>query len=127
MLSSQSQTQTPSQTNYRYYVTIDDAIERIGYGVFQYKLLVACGLCFMSDAIEVLLLSFLATCLQHEWNLTPWELQTLIAAVFGTLIIINNLFHRSKITSSCEEKYFDELCCPRLLLNTDCFIVSCLL
>lgn len=126
MSSSQSQTQTQSQTNYRYYVTIDDAIERIGYGVFQYKLLVACGLCFMSDAIEVLLLSFLATCLQHEWNLTPWELQTLIAAVFGTLIIIN-LFHRSKITSSCEEKYFDELCCPRLLLNTDCFIVSCLL
>ena len=48
---------------------IEDAIERLGMGTFQYQILVAAGLCFAADAMEILLLSFLAVILRVEWDL----------------------------------------------------------
>jgi hypothetical protein len=35
-------------------ISIDDAIERISYGWFQVRVLFAVGLCFASDAVEML-------------------------------------------------------------------------
>lgn len=71
---------------------IDDAIERLGMGRFQYQILLAAGLCFMADAMEVLLLSFLAVILRHEWDLMERQMDTIISVVFagaltGTLIL----------------------------------------
>ena len=79
-------------SKYRYYVQIDDAIERIGTGTFQNQVLLAAGLCFMADAMEVLLLSFLSTVLKHEWNLSEREVDSIVAMVFagslvGTLVL----------------------------------------
>ena len=73
-------------------VHIDDAIERLGMGRFQLEILMAAGLCFAADAMEVLLLSFLAVILQVEWNLSVRRTNSIIAAVFagamiGTLIL----------------------------------------
>ena len=34
-------------------------MQRIGHGAAQYRVLLVCGLCFMSDSIEVGLLAFL--------------------------------------------------------------------
>jgi len=88
-----SNTTSPTSKNqYRYYVTIDDAIERIGIGRFQYQVLVAAGLCFMADSMEVLLLSFLSIVLKHDWNLSVGEMNTIISIVFagalvGTLLL----------------------------------------
>eukprot|EP00537_Pseudo-nitzschia_pungens_P019290 CAMPEP_0172398562 /NCGR_PEP_ID=MMETSP1061-20121228/36838_1 /TAXON_ID=37318 /ORGANISM="Pseudo-nitzschia pungens, Strain cf. pungens" /LENGTH=605 /DNA_ID=CAMNT_0013131121 /DNA_START=32 /DNA_END=1849 /DNA_ORIENTATION=+ len=83
---------SPTPKKYRYYVQIDDAIERIGTGTFQYQVLFAAGLCFMADAMEVLLLSFLSTVLKHEWDLSEHEVDSIVAVVFagallGTLIL----------------------------------------
>ena len=39
-------------------ISVDDAIDRLGMGKFQYRILVAAGLCFAADAMEVLLVSF---------------------------------------------------------------------
>lgn len=69
------------------YVQIDDAIERIGTGVFQYQVLLAAGLCFMADAMEVLLLSFLSTVLKHEWNLSEREVDSIVAVVFAGALL----------------------------------------
>jgi MFS family permease len=73
-------------------VSIDDAMELLGMGYFQYQILVAAGLCFMADAMEVLLLSFLAPILQVEFQLTERQMDTIISVVFagallGTLIL----------------------------------------
>lgn len=75
-----------------YYLPIDDAVEKIGTGPFQYKLLLAAGLCFMSDAMEVLLLSFLSTVLKHEWQLSEPQVDSIVSVVFagailGTLVL----------------------------------------
>ena len=73
-------------------ISIDEAIERLGYGRFQIRVLVAAGLCFAADAMEVLLLSFLAVVLQAIWNLTSQQTALLTSIVFvgqfgGTLTL----------------------------------------
>lgn len=73
-------------------VSIESAIEKVGTGAFQYKILLAAGLCFMADAMEVLLLSFLSTVLKHEWNLSEGQVDSIVAVVFvgallGTLVL----------------------------------------
>ena len=39
------------------YITVDEAMERVGVGKFQTKIVLAAGLCFAADAMEILLLS----------------------------------------------------------------------
>mmetsp|Transcript_22453 Transcript_22453/g.47451 ORF Transcript_22453/g.47451 Transcript_22453/m.47451 type:complete len:224 (-) Transcript_22453:4068-4739(-) len=74
------------------YIQIDDAIERVGQGAFQHGVLLAAGMCFMADSMEILLLSFLSTILKHDWGLSEREVDSIIAAVFagatlGTLVL----------------------------------------
>eukprot|EP00934_Nitzschia_sp_Nitz4_P004151 Nitzschia sp. Nitz4//scaffold141_size107518//9546//13339//NITZ4_004263-RA/size107518-snap-gene-0.187-mRNA-1//-1//CDS//3329536249//4141//frame0 len=61
---------------------VEDAMERLGMGPFQFQILVAAGLCFAADAMEVLLLSFLSVILTAEWGLESNENETLISVVF---------------------------------------------
>jgi MFS family permease len=82
----------PKNNNFSLILDIDDAIELLGMGRFQMEILVAAGLCFASDAMEVLLLSFLSVILRVEWDLTERETDTIISVVFagafiGTLIL----------------------------------------
>jgi hypothetical protein len=82
----------PNCYGHHHIVPIETAIELIGTGAFQRQILLAAGLCFMADAMEVLLLSFLSTVLKHEWNLTEGEVDSIIAVVFagallGTLLL----------------------------------------
>mmetsp|Transcript_22109 Transcript_22109/g.33475 ORF Transcript_22109/g.33475 Transcript_22109/m.33475 type:complete len:501 (+) Transcript_22109:47-1549(+) len=68
-------------------VSIDDAIEAIGMGPFQRRVLWAAGLCFTADATEVMLLSFLSLTLQSEWGLTDMQTATMTACVFAGSIV----------------------------------------
>jgi len=47
-------------------ISVDDAIEAIGCGKFQLRILLAAGLCFSADGILMLLLSFLSPLLMDE-------------------------------------------------------------
>ena len=82
----------PLKTTSGTSMDIDDAIELLGMGRFQYDILIAAGLCFAADAMEVLLLSFLAVILHVEWNLSERQTDSIISVVFagamiGTLIL----------------------------------------
>eukprot|EP00934_Nitzschia_sp_Nitz4_P002900 Nitzschia sp. Nitz4//scaffold57_size113557//13151//14779//NITZ4_003982-RA/size113557-processed-gene-0.151-mRNA-1//-1//CDS//3329554819//2890//frame0 len=73
-------------------MTVDDAIERLGMGPFQLWVLVAAGMCFAADAMQVILLGFLCEVLKLEWNLTVDETAFItsilfVGAIFGTLIL----------------------------------------
>ncbi|GAX23680.1 hypothetical protein FisN_12Hh254 [Fistulifera solaris] len=73
-------------------ITIDDAMERLGYGAFQYLLCAAAGVCFAADAMQLMLLSFLSVVLKDEWNLSPQATEAMASAVFagamvGTLLL----------------------------------------
>jgi putative MFS transporter len=66
--------------------------ESLGMGPFQRRILIAAGLCFAADSMEILLLSFLAVVLQSEWNLTEDQTASITSIVFagamiGTLVL----------------------------------------
>lgn len=74
------------------YISVDDAIERLGTGRFQLIVLTAAGLCFASDGMQILLLSFLSEVLRLEWSLSDDERSFItsvlfIGAIFGTLTL----------------------------------------
>lgn len=86
------QAETASSKKESDLVDIDDAIERLGMGIFQWEILFAAGLCFAADAMEVLLLSFLAVILKVEWALEEHQTDTILSIVFagamvGTLVL----------------------------------------
>ncbi|CAB9516858.1 Synaptic vesicle 2-related protein [Seminavis robusta] len=68
-------------------LTMDDAMDRLGFGTFQYRLVWAAGLCVMADGLEILLLSVLTVVLRAEWNLLEWQASLLMSSVFcGALL-----------------------------------------
>mmetsp|Transcript_12872 Transcript_12872/g.32426 ORF Transcript_12872/g.32426 Transcript_12872/m.32426 type:complete len:242 (+) Transcript_12872:242-967(+) len=71
---------------------IDEAIDRLGMGMFQIQIVLACGLCFASDAMEYLLLSYLAVILKSQWDLSEGQSDFIASVVFlgalvGTLVL----------------------------------------
>lgn len=75
-----------------FVIDIDTAIDSVGEGLFQERIVWAAGLCFASDSIEVLLLSFLAIVLQAEWGLSDTQKASITSIVFvgaiaGTLTL----------------------------------------
>ena len=63
--------------------TIDDAIEKMGYGLFQSKLSIFVSLLWMSDAMELILISIVGPTLQCEWQLSSYYVALLPMFVFG--------------------------------------------
>lgn len=66
--------------------TLEEAIEAIGFGRFQRKLLLICGAGWAADAMEVLIIAFVIPAVMKEWGLTPQQ-----AGVLGTAIFVGML------------------------------------
>ncbi len=62
--------------------TLDHAVEQVGYGRFQTRLMLLCGLGWAADAMEVLLISFALPAIGQEWNLTAAQKGLLGTAIF---------------------------------------------
>ena len=73
--------------NHQQKKTIDEVIESIPVSWFHYKILLLCGVAFMTDAMEVSLLSYLSTCAGDEWNLSTNDRATITSLVFGGEIV----------------------------------------
>uniref|UniRef100_A0A3Q3E2B7 Synaptic vesicle 2-related protein n=1 Tax=Labrus bergylta TaxID=56723 RepID=A0A3Q3E2B7_9LABR len=56
---------------------VEDAVEAIGFGTFQWKLSILTGLSWMADAMEMMILSILAPQLHCEWRLLSLEVALL--------------------------------------------------
>jgi len=72
--------------------SVDEAIELLGMGRFQLFILIAAGLCFAADAMQVLLLTFLSNVLRSEWDLKDDETALItsilfVGAIFGTITL----------------------------------------
>jgi MFS transporter, putative metabolite:H+ symporter len=65
----------------------DEALEKVGYGRFQRKLLVICGLGWAADAMEVLLVSFAMPSMAAEWSLSKGQTALLQTAIFIGMIL----------------------------------------
>uniref|UniRef100_A0A671XJM1 Synaptic vesicle 2-related protein-like n=1 Tax=Sparus aurata TaxID=8175 RepID=A0A671XJM1_SPAAU len=62
--------------------TVDDALEAIGYGKFQWKLALLTGLSWIGDAMEMMILSILSPQLHCEWRLPSYQVAMITAVVF---------------------------------------------
>ncbi|XP_073917119.1 synaptic vesicle 2-related protein isoform X2 [Castor canadensis] len=60
---------------------VEDAVEAIGFGKFQWKLSVLTGLAWMADAMEMMILSILAPQLHCEWRLPSWQVALLTSGL----------------------------------------------
>uniref|UniRef100_A0A8C1YM73 Synaptic vesicle 2-related protein n=1 Tax=Cyprinus carpio TaxID=7962 RepID=A0A8C1YM73_CYPCA len=60
---------------------VEDAVEAIGFGMFQWKLSILTGLAWMADAMEMMILSILAPQLHCEWALPSWEVALLLSSL----------------------------------------------
>ena len=62
--------------------TVDDAIEKIGFGPFQILITVFCGLMWVADAMELMLLSILSPIVKCQWDLSNFEEAMITTVVF---------------------------------------------
>ena len=64
------------------FYTVDDAIEKIGFGPFQILLTFFCGVTLLADAMELMILSILSPIVKCQWNLTNFEEAMITSVVF---------------------------------------------
>jgi putative MFS transporter len=62
--------------------TYDEALGEVGFGRFQRRLLVICGLGWAADAMEILLVSFAMPSMAAEWALSKPQTALLQTAIF---------------------------------------------
>ncbi|XP_054469051.1 LOW QUALITY PROTEIN: synaptic vesicle 2-related protein-like [Anoplopoma fimbria] len=62
--------------------TVDDAIEALGFGKFQWKMSVLTGLSWIGDAMEMMILSVLGPQLHCEWRLQGYQVALITSVVF---------------------------------------------
>jgi len=60
-------TTQPHYGNVNGILSVDEAVNRIGIGNFQHRILFATGTCFMGDSMQVMLLAFLSRILLDKW------------------------------------------------------------
>eukprot|EP00930_Biecheleria_cincta_P084641 TRINITY_DN74092_c0_g1_i1.p1 TRINITY_DN74092_c0_g1~~TRINITY_DN74092_c0_g1_i1.p1 ORF type:complete len:356 (-),score=45.59 TRINITY_DN74092_c0_g1_i1:362-1429(-) len=63
--------------------TLGEIYKAIGFGWFQWRLFLICGLGFMADSIEVGVISFLETEAEKQWDLRGFEKNALAIVVFA--------------------------------------------
>ncbi|KAF0031456.1 synaptic vesicle 2-related protein [Scophthalmus maximus] len=62
--------------------TVEDALEVIGFGAFQWKMSLLTGLSWIGDAMEMMILSILGPQLHCEWRLPSYKMALLTSCVF---------------------------------------------
>ncbi|NXS78315.1 SVOP protein, partial [Erpornis zantholeuca] len=70
---------------------VEDAVEAIGFGKFQWKLSVITGLAW-ANAMEMMILSILAPQLHCEWRLPSWQVALLTSVVFVGMMSSSTLW-----------------------------------
>lgn len=85
MSSLQSRLEPPRGTG---RLTVQDAIDHIGFGRFQVRIGVIIGLVYVCDAMEVMLLSFLGPAIRCEsWGVSPQQESLLTTGVFVGMML----------------------------------------
>ncbi|XP_027344773.1 organic cation/carnitine transporter 7 [Abrus precatorius] len=67
--------------------TVDDALVALGFGNFQIFVLAYAGIGWVSEAMEMMLLSFVGPAVQTAWSLSPHEESLITSAVFAGMLI----------------------------------------
>eukprot|EP00171_Calliarthron_tuberculosum_P014616 IDg14616t1 len=82
--------ENPQLKNEEPTFTVDQGINAIGMGRFQYMILALAGLCWISDSMEMLLLAFIKSPTQCEFNLSDVQ-AALVTTGVGVGMLVGNL------------------------------------
>ena len=67
--------------------SVGELVDLVGYGCFQHFLMFQCGMVWMADAMEMMLMSYLLPRVKQEWNLSKTqEADIMTFTFFGMLI-----------------------------------------
>ncbi|WP_328471199.1 MFS transporter [Actinoplanes sp. NBC_00393] len=66
---------------------IQDAIDRVGFGPFQRRLFLVCGVTWAADAAEILLLSFALPGITREFGLTSGQAGAVVTSTFAGMLV----------------------------------------
>ena len=67
--------------------TVDDAVNALGFGRFQMFMLVYTGMAWTSDAMEMMLLSFIGPAVRCYWDLSPASESVMSSVVFVGMMV----------------------------------------
>ena len=67
--------------------TVDDAVEKIGFGAFQVVLTFLCGVIWFADATELMLLSILSFIVRCQWELSSAEEAAMTSVLFAGAVV----------------------------------------
>nr|XP_058942080.1 synaptic vesicle 2-related protein-like [Pocillopora verrucosa] len=88
--------------------TVEEAIDKLGYGPFQVKLMFVIGLAWMADSMEVTILAIVCPAIRCDWNLATWQEATITTAVFSGMTVstciwgyVSDNFGRKKEVLAC--------------------------
>src|ERR671915_2397404 len=68
-------------------LTVQEAIDRIGFGKFQRRLLAVCGVTWVADSAEVLLLGFALPAIIAEFAISPAQAGLIASATFAGMLV----------------------------------------
>ncbi|XP_010928750.1 organic cation/carnitine transporter 7 isoform X1 [Elaeis guineensis] len=67
--------------------TVDEALLSLGFGKFQVLVLAYAGMGWISEAMEMMLLSFVGPAVQSEWKLSSHQESLITSVVFGGMLL----------------------------------------
>ncbi|KAL9256231.1 Organic cation/carnitine transporter 7-like protein, partial [Drosera capensis] len=67
--------------------TVDEALASVGFRKFQFLVLAYSGFGWVSEAMEMMLLSFVGPAVQSQWNLSSTQESLITSAVFAGMLI----------------------------------------
>lgn len=72
--------------------TVEDAVEKIGFGKFQWKLSILTGFAWMADAMEMMILSIISPELRCVWLLYTWQEALITTVVFVGMMLSSSMW-----------------------------------
>ncbi|KAI9390818.1 hypothetical protein POPTR_007G003000v4 [Populus trichocarpa] len=67
--------------------TVDEALVTVGFGKFQFLVLLYAGMGWVSEAMEVMILSFVGPAVHSKWGLTSHEESLITTVVFAGMLV----------------------------------------
>ena len=67
--------------------TVDEALVAMGFGYFHVLVLTYAGMAWISEAMEMMLLSFVGPALQSAWSLSSHQQSLIASVVFAGMLV----------------------------------------
>ncbi|XP_068191543.1 synaptic vesicle 2-related protein-like [Antennarius striatus] len=85
-------------------LSVEDVLETIGFGIFQWKLCFLTGLAWTGESMEIMILSVLGPQLHCDWRLSSFQV------AFMTSVVFLGMASSSPVWGNMSDKYGRKIC-----------------